>query len=140
MSAVLDFEKLKVFEMVYKSDLNTDFGDEISPILGVEVAVKDDDIYSGLVKLSIRFGDEKELPYLNVTVAGVFKLNSKIELTEEQVTDYYEINATAILFPYLRSIVTDLTSKGDESPIVLPPINVHAYITNQRNKNKLSKA
>ncbi len=37
-------------------------------------------------------------------------------------------NGSAILFPYLRSIVTDITSKGKHSPIVLPTLNFYKLI------------
>lgn len=35
-----------------------------------------------------------------------------------------KVNGVTILFPYLRSLVSDLTSKGSEPPIILPTINV----------------
>lgn len=39
-------------------------------------------------------------------------------------------NAVAILFPYVRSLISDLTSKGSDDPIILPPINVNSMLEN----------
>ncbi|HDV6065568.1 TPA: protein-export chaperone SecB, partial [Staphylococcus pseudintermedius] len=43
--------------------------------------------------------------------------------------------AIAILFPYLRSLISDVTSKGSRAPIILPPINVHEFLDNAEKSN-----
>lgn len=44
-----------------------------------------------------------------------------------------EINGTAILFPYLRSFITTLTSNAGIPPLVLPTLNIQKII---EEKNK----
>lgn len=42
-------------------------------------------------------------------------------------------NTLSIMFPYLRSQVTLMTSQPNMQPIVLPAININAYIDAQQN-------
>jgi len=42
------------------------------------------------------------------------------------------------LFPYLRSIVSDITSKGSDTPIILPTINIVALF-NKLKEEKLNE-
>lgn len=54
---------------------------------------------------------------LSVELAGRFVCN-------EPWQKKWEANVLAILFPYLRSIVSTLTSLSGREPIVLPTVNV----------------
>lgn len=84
---------------------------------------------------SIQFGDESliEQPlFIKVRVKGLFSIKSdKDEISEEMVNQLYKKNSLAILFPYLRSLVTDLSSKGSEMPIILPTINIVSLIESE---------
>ena len=46
-----------------------------------------------------------------------------------------EVNGTAILFPYLRSIITTITSSMGIQPIILPTMNIVKMIKEKKNKN-----
>lgn len=57
-------------------------------------------------------------PYrLNVEIAGRFSSTSPWQPEWEQ-------NAMAILFPYLRSLVSLITSNSGREPVILPTINI----------------
>ncbi|HDU1385548.1 TPA: protein-export chaperone SecB, partial [Staphylococcus pseudintermedius] len=90
-----------------------------------------DDNSTFIVKLGLEFGDEsliKTNSYLKGVIIGVFEqeINPEFDLTP---------NAIAILFPYLRSLISDVTSKGSRAPIILPPINVHEFLDNAEKSN-----
>ena len=64
---------------------------------------------------------------IEVQVSGIF------ELTEESIIGkkLLENNAVAILFPYLRSQLTLLTSQPGFEPVILPVMNINALLDNK---------
>lgn len=130
MKAMLQFKKFKVLEMQYKSSFTTNFEEEISPSFGIQVSLNEENSKQAVVRLEVEIGEEnQESDYLKVIIAGFFTFETEAEeVSDDVIYQYYEINGTAILFPYLRSIVSDLTSKGDDSPIILPTLNIPAML------------
>ncbi|MFK4998649.1 hypothetical protein ACI2OX_19200 [Bacillus sp. N9] len=43
---------------------------------------------------------------------GHFVIESEERLSEDAIYSLYQVNALAIIFPYLRALVSDLSSKG----------------------------
>ena len=88
-----------------------------------------------LVILNIDIFDnakENNYPFtMNVSITGVFQTN--IEDTNS-IKNFAEINSIAILFPYLRSIVSTYTANANIQPLILPPINV-VNMLKENNKN-----
>ncbi len=62
---------------------------------------------------------------LNVTLVGQFVLDAGM-------VDKLKANAVAVMFPYLRSQVTLLTTQPNISPIVLPTININKLLQYHR--------
>ncbi|WP_438316567.1 protein-export chaperone SecB [Sporosarcina sp. FA9] len=133
MNALLQFKKFKVLEMVYKSSFLTNFDETVSPTFGVEIGLNEDNNRQAIVHLSVEIGDQSEDDYLKVVIAGFFAFETDEDVKDDIIYNYYELNGTAILFPYLRSIVSDLTSKGEDSPIILPTINILALLKSKEN-------
>ena len=59
--------------------------------------------------------------YFNVTVAGFFQFTEPID--EALRKQYATINCPAILFPYLRETLADLTRRAGFPPLHLPVTN-----------------
>ena len=59
--------------------------------------------------------------YLFISLTGEFQFTDNADVDNEFMID---INAVAILFPYLRSAVTNITSTANIPPLILPTINV----------------
>lgn len=79
---------------------------------------------------------EKNYPFtLNVSLVGFFEFNS--DLSEEQIINMLEVNGTAILFPYLRSIITTITSNIGIQPIILPTLNIVDMLRQKNNKDNI---
>lgn len=121
MSMPLIFKNFSVEKLEYLADnsqSNKNF--KLRPKLECGVFKSSKDNKKFQVQLGITIGD-KELTnydfYTYVKILGNFEIRSEIE--DDTIKE-----AISILFPYLRSIVSDLTSKGNKKPIVLPPINV----------------
>lgn len=136
MNAILSFDHYDVLETIYRfNPLDGNDHHEYSPKFDVRIKYENQEKTSALVIFSIEFGDEKldKHPlYIKAKVVGFFSIEvDDEEITEETINMLYKKNALAILFPYLRSLITDLSSKGSEMPVMLPTINIAALIENE---------
>ena len=71
------------------------------------------------LKLDVSIKDKSNVYQVFVSMVGVFEFKEKIE----NVTDYFKVNAPAILFPYLRAYVSSLTSISGVDTVIMPTIN-----------------
>lgn len=133
MKAMLQFNKFKVLEMVYRCNFTTNFDEKISPVFSVEIGLNEENVREAIVQLGVEIGEQSEGDYLSVVIAGFFSFESDEKVEDDIICRYYELNGTAILFPYLRSVVSDLTSKGGDSPIILPTINIPSLLDSKEN-------
>lgn len=72
--------------------------------------------------------DDDETCSLEVIVAGNFLLDEDMEKEKKEMV--MTKNTISILFPYLRTQITLLTSQPDMMPVVLPAININALLDN----------
>ena len=90
-----------------------------------EISKKENGIYTVLLELSIK----KEPDDLNVKViaAADFYMDSEDKELVEKIMD---TNTVAIMFPFIRSQVSLLTTQPGMTPIILPPINTANFKNN----------
>ncbi|MEC1718771.1 protein-export chaperone SecB [Schinkia azotoformans] len=141
MKAVLQFRDYHVLETTYKNNPYKTVEEEkpLHPNIFFKLDVNPENISQAIVGLGIELGDSnlKETSfYVKVRISGLFEILSEIDVVNEnQIINFYKVNAVAILFPYLRSLVSDITSKGSEAPVILPTLNIAAMI----NENELEE-
>lgn len=82
----------------------------------------DTDTYK--VLLGITAGNDSKTLFAEAKCLGIFKTSNDNYLLIER-------NAIAIMFPYLRSYISSLTTQPGMQPIVLPPINIMALLSEQ---------
>ncbi len=133
--SVLKFEKYIVKEICYRANesytacadgisLDFDFDaqsqfSEDNKKMEVELQT---DIFSGAV--------QKNYPFeMSVCIKGFFC----IEIGDEKLQNF-EANAIAILFPYMRAIVSTYTANANIVPVILPPMNINAYLKRKNRK------
>ncbi|MGW1390035.1 protein-export chaperone SecB, partial [Streptomyces griseoluteus] len=109
--AALIFENYIVDNLIFKNNPNFNQIDEevqIEPNIEVEIS-KDKD--SAIVNLEITLNKNQNNPIyiVEVSIIGIFKYNSN-ESEGFNFDDLLTTNAIAILFPYARSLVSDLTA------------------------------
>lgn len=76
--------------------------------------------------------EEKNYPFeMNIKLVGYFKVEG-----DKKDIDQYKSNAIAIMYPYIRSLVTSYTANANVTPLILPVINVNAMISD---KEKIRK-
>lgn len=87
------------------------------------------DSSEAIVTLSCKVSDvDESLLSLDVTIVGVFRCHHDCEDVRRTLLSK---NTVAILFPYLRSQISLITTQPDMPPITLPPINIEALLNNQ---------
>ena len=67
--------------------------------------------------------------HMEVIVSGFFNVSSDDNTIK---TDKFYPNAIAILYPYIRSIITTYTAMANVNPMILPTINVNKFIESNK--------
>ena len=121
--SALVLEKIEIVESTFrKKDDPTD-----SLELGVQVErnIKkiSDDVFEVLLETTV--SDENETVFVNVKGRAIF-------ITEQKNMDILEKNTIAIMFPYIRSYISIITTQPGMNPIVLPAMNIVAMVNDQR--------
>lgn len=88
------------------------------------------------VKVSLKFDiynmPEKQVPFtISIIVSGIFEL---VEWEKEENKILATTNTVAILFPYLRALVSMLTSNANVPTYILPVINIAALLDEKESK------
>ncbi len=113
-----EFDDSNPVKIEFDIDDSTEFDNETSQ-MSIELKLE---VFKEMKKNNYPFS-------INVTLTGLFKTNGdNIEV--------FRPNAIAILYPYLRSIVSTYTANSNVSTLILPPINVVKYIESKKNKSK----
>jgi len=104
----------------FKSDEKTNFSFNVSVSSGNE---KENKLINAVVVVNTPTKEEAEnLPfYFSVTGRGIFSFSE--DLTEKEFDLFQNINCPAIVFPYIRELVADLTRRSSFPPLHLPPVN-----------------
>ena len=117
----LVLEKIEIVESSFRK--KTDSLDSLE--LGVQVERNltklDDGLFEVLLETTV--SDEEEKVFVNVK--AVFS-------TRQENMDILEKNTIAIMFPYIRSYISSITTQPGMSPIVLPAMNIVAMVNDQK--------
>lgn len=105
----------------------------IKPNFFAEIIRNNDDKAMVVLSFDLENGSNN-LPFeIHTSIVGLFELSSN-EYTEEMYISLLKNNAVAILFPYLRSLISDLTMKLNVSnTLVLPSMNIVELLKNNDN-------
>lgn len=113
----------------YRSEKQLKMDLKLETVIGIT-----EDSTSGKVTLKtdiFQKAKEKNYPFsLEVSLTGFFEVTEKI--SETQFKEFLELNGTATMFPFLRSVISDITRISNIEPLILPLINIHSLVQ-QRN-------
>ncbi len=59
---------------------------------------------------------------MTVSVVGYFTI------TNDENVEKYKTNAVAVLFPYVRSIISTYTAAANVNPLILPTVNINKML------------
>lgn len=126
--AILEFKNYIVNNISYIKNKNFDRQTReinLRPVISADFNRKDDIIY---VKLTVLIGslEDKKIPFkVECEVTGKFKYNADKNDTKISEESIVKNNTVAILYPYIRQLISSLTQQSNEYPsYILPTINV----------------
>lgn len=120
---VIIFSGYEIINYTYKKKANLD-SDIKDPF---NVSVKSgisEDLKNGKISVHVLY----ELPEvsIDIEVDGFFEINDVTD--PDKISEYLVVNGTAILFPYVRSMISMLSSLDSDKAIILPTINTTNFL------------
>ncbi|MBV4438604.1 protein-export chaperone SecB [Clostridium tyrobutyricum] len=137
----LIFQNYEVEKIEFYNNLNFDSKNNINIDFDIDSNINFSDDNSGfLLRLSVKvFKDaiKNNYPFsMNLSVIGMFKLDTS---NKEKISTFAEVNGVAILFPYVRAIISTYTANANVPPLILPPVNVINYLKSKKKNQKKDK-
>ncbi len=74
-----------------------------------------------LLTLNVVAKDKEQNLDLSLTIKGMFEYDTD---DMNELIPYISMNAPAIMFPYIRAYISNITALGGTQPIILPTLNV----------------
>ena len=123
----LVLEKIEIIESTFRKKSVTLEDLELGVQFEHQLTKLDQEQYE--VFLSTTVSDVNETIYVNVKGRAIFN-------TKQENKDLLEKNTIAIMFPYIRSYISSITTQPGMTPIVLPAMNIVAMINDQKTEEK----
>lgn len=135
---VLAFQGYTVNELRYQKNFafqGTKQRIDANPKISVKNKLNRDQI---IVTMTLQIGQkaDEQLPFaVNVSISGTFSYHADQDQSGIGVDTLINKNAVAILYPYLRALVSTVTNASNEYPaLILPTINVAQVLEEQGNQ------
>lgn len=131
--SVLKFNRYIVDKVIFKNNENfTQRDEKISLKFNIEknIIKNDNNMEVKLTTYVFKDSEKNNYPFeMEIVITGYFTIiNNKEEIN-------FEPNTLAILYPYVRAIVSTYTANANISPLILPAINVNKLIEDQNMKD-----
>lgn len=114
-------------EIFVKNNFLADGEFKIEPFVSREIGCISQENRQYYTRLIFELKNESDKPFpidLKIALKGEFDLTNVVE---EETDEFLKHQAVQILFPYLRTMVSNITSSAMMSPIVLPVIDVFKW-------------
>lgn len=138
--AVINFKDYNITELMYKKNEGFQTEDldkgELKPSFSQSFKSKEENEF--LAFLSVSLLDENFPFKFKVKMVGIFQYNPDDD-SQNNPRGYleYKANALAIMFPYLRSAVSQITLMSNEfRALQFPTINVNNFVEDDAEENK----
>ncbi|MDR3410965.1 MAG: protein-export chaperone SecB [Formivibrio sp.] len=132
---VFSIQKLYVTDVSLESP-NTPmtFMEQAAPDISVNFQNQARGYEGGFYEISLKVTaeakiEDRTLFLVEVTQAGLFNIEN---VPAEEMDALMGIGCPSILFPYLREVVSDLTTRAGFAPLLLQPVNFEAIFMQQR--------
>lgn len=133
INSVFRFDRYIVKEIQFDYNLGFDSDEEIDISFDIDASHEIDTEKRCMVTvLDVTIFDnpvENNYPFkMYIQLAGIFSMQ------EGDINDIekFKPNSISILFPYVRALVTSFTASANVTPLILPTINVNAYIQQRK--------
>lgn len=120
--SILSLENLYFNDIVFTRNKKEEHSNsEKQPQFGFGKSILESNDRSFTISLKIKV--ETNDYSLRMALVGVFEVDGGLN-----TNSYFEKNAIAIMFPYLRSQLTLITAQPGIKPVMLPPININELL------------
>jgi preprotein translocase subunit SecB len=109
--------------------------DGVSPKLSIDIGVEGEDDRKNnrfVLTMHVNVWDEERNMSIQVIAIGLFEFDP--DCSEKELGTYFNTNAPALIFPYVRAYITSLTALSGTAPVVLPTLNL-AYLGEKLKEN-----
>ena len=97
----------------------------------IEYAVNNQNSSKYRIKIKTTVKNKTESMLLNLETIGVFTVDK--EGVNDDIGDHLiKVNTVAIMFPFIRSQISLLTTQPGLEPVLLPPININALMDSEK--------
>ena len=103
--------------------------------VSINHARKKDDNYQVKVQIDYTLESEDSSFKLYLQALGFFKLEKSEDMPETIANDILNKNTIAIMFPFIRSQVSLMTTQPGMSPILVQPIDVNKLFEGKTSEN-----
>lgn len=126
MNKKVEKARFRFVEYLFKETSIKLTGEDISD--DVEFGIEPNGIFEEdnkmfILTLNVLVKDKKSSLEVKMTVTGKFKYKTN---DIQELVPYLGFNAPAIIFPYIRAYITNITALGGMSPIILPTLNMES--------------
>lgn len=128
LKSVLIFEKYVVnkIEFIRNEEFNIDEKTKIDFKILKNVKRFENKMEVTLDTIVFENAKENNYPFeMKVQITGFFSLENETKINLEP-------NAVAILYPYVRAIVSTYTANANVNALILPPINVNSLFKDEK--------
>lgn len=101
----------------------------------VNVLVNAEDDHRGIIRLgcNVNTENENDSPYtMAVVMMGEFQ-------TSDKPFPEYIINSISLLFPYLRTYISTITSMSGVEPLIIPALNIYELLEQNNSEETKEK-
>lgn len=126
MNKKVEKARFRFVEYLFKETSIKLTGEDISD--DVEFGIEPNGIFEEdnkmfILTLNVLVKDKKSSLEVKMTVTGKFKYETN---DIQELVPYLGFNAPAIIFPYIRAYITNITALGGMTPIILPTLNMES--------------
>lgn len=126
MNKKVEKARFRFVEYLFKETSIKLTGEDISD--DVEFGIEPNGIFEEdnkmfILTLNVLVKDKKSNLEVKMTVTGKFEYETN---DIQELVPYLGFNAPAIMFPYIRAYITNITALGGMSPIILPTLNMES--------------
>ncbi len=114
------FPEFKVNSSDFLNDKQTE---EVQMNLGYAIAFPPVNDNTFIIEFTVKLNSKTNDFDAIFKMVALFKSNGDVD-EEFKKSDFVQLNAPAIAFPYLRSFITTVTTNAGFMPVILPSINI----------------